>query len=71
MKTIKIHTPFVTLGQLLKITNTVTSGGESKHYLKNNTVLVDGEREVRRGRKIYPHNKVSLAGEWIGVSSEA
>ena len=29
------------------------SGGEAKWFLAENTVLVDGEFESRRGRKLY------------------
>lgn len=53
MEQIAITTEYITLGQLLKITNVISSGGEAKWFLAENTVLVDGEFELRRGRKLY------------------
>lgn len=43
MEQIAITTEYITLGQLLKITNVISSGGEAKWFLAENTVLVDGE----------------------------
>jgi ribosome-associated protein len=42
----------VTLGQLLKLTGVISSGGEAKLFLANSPVLVNGQPEQRRGRKI-------------------
>lgn len=53
MENISINTEYITLGQLLKMTNTISSGGEAKWFLAENTVLVDGILEPRRGRKLY------------------
>lgn len=53
MENIAITTEYITLGQLLKIANVISSGGEAKWFLAENTVLVDGELEDRRGRKLY------------------
>ena len=44
----------MTLGQMLKEATVIGSGGQAKWYLAENTVLVDGEPENRRGRKLYP-----------------
>ncbi len=53
MENISINTEYITLGQLLKMTNTISSGGEAKWFLAENTVLVEGILESRRGRKLY------------------
>ncbi len=42
----------VTLGKLLKLTGTIGSGGEAKLYLTDIPVLVNGQPEQRRGRKL-------------------
>ena len=60
MERVEIYTEFITLGQLLKITNTVESGGEVKVYLSMNKVYVNGELDVRRGRKLYKGDRISL-----------
>lgn len=54
MNDIKINTEYITLGQLLKISNTISSGGMAKFYLSENKVFVNDELENRRGRKLYP-----------------
>ncbi|KLD59699.1 hypothetical protein WP50_16220 [Lactiplantibacillus plantarum] len=40
---IDIKTPYMTLGQLLKETAIIGSGGQAKWFLKETTVLVNGE----------------------------
>ncbi len=59
-KTVQIYTEFVTLGQFLKIIDKINSGGEAKVFLQEYPVLVDGERETRRGRKLYAGMCVTL-----------
>jgi ribosome-associated protein len=60
LKEVMLHTEFITLGQLLKIVGEVNSGGEVKEYLREETPLVNGERENRRGRKLRPGDVVVL-----------
>ena len=43
----------ITLNVLLKITGLIQTGGEAKWYLNENDVYVNGEKENRRGRKLY------------------
>ena len=44
---------YITLGVLLKIAGIIDTGGQAKFFLSENTVLVNGEEENRRGRKLY------------------
>ena len=44
---------FITLNVLLKITDLIPTGGMAKFFLAENDVFVNGERENRRGRKLY------------------
>lgn len=60
MENVKIKGEFITLQQLLKVESIISSGGEIKYYLQENTVLVNGERETRRGRKLYPGDVVKV-----------
>ena len=60
MKEISIDTEFVTLGQLLKLTDAISSGGQAKWFLAENDVYVNGEVENRRGRKIYDGDVVNI-----------
>ena len=54
---LKKDEPFITLGILLKITGLIDTGGQAKYFLSENKVLVNGEEDNRRGRKLY-HNDV-------------
>ena len=46
------------LDQFLKWKNLVSSGGEAKVYIKSGKVKVNGEIELRRGRKLISGDKV-------------
>ncbi len=60
MKIIKIHSEYIELQQLLKMTSLIQTGGEAKFFLANNLVIVNGENENRRGKKLYPGDKVEI-----------
>lgn len=57
---VAIHTPFITLDQSLKWAGVVDTGGEAKAIIATGEVLVNGEIETRRGRKLHPGDKVTL-----------
>lgn len=52
----------ITLGQLLKFADIVSSGGEVKSFLRNNRILVNGEEENRRGRKLREGDIIDIEG---------
>ena len=52
MKEIQLDSEFITLGQLLKMTDAISSGGMAKWFLSENEVYVNGEVDQRRGRKL-------------------
>jgi ribosome-associated protein len=43
----------IRLDQFLKFAELVGSGGQAKHIIQGGEVLVNGEVETRRGRKLY------------------
>ena len=51
---------FITLQALLQITDFIQTGGMAKMFLAENEVLVNGELENRRGRKLFPGDKVKI-----------
>ena len=53
--------PYITLGIVLKLGKIISTGGEAKIFLSENEVLVNGEKENRRGRKLYSEDKVEVA----------
>lgn len=55
-----IEGKFITLNQLLKLTNLFDSGGFIKTYINEEGVYVNGELEHRRGRKLYNQDTVTL-----------
>lgn len=63
MKKINIKEEYIKLEQLLKIANIVSSGGEAKYFLLNNKVLINGEVDQRRGRKLYKNDEVTILNE--------
>lgn len=60
---IKITTEYITLGQLLKLTNYIQSGGEAKFAVKQFSIQVNGEKENRRGRKLYREDTIVIEGD--------
>ena len=60
MEIVEIDREFITLGQLLKYENIIESGGMVKLFLVDYKVLVNGEQEQRRGRKLYPGDKIQI-----------
>ncbi|MBI1334346.1 MAG: S4 domain-containing protein YaaA [Armatimonadetes bacterium] len=60
MKTVEIWSEYITLGQLLKLTDYISNGAEAKEYLANHSPLINGEPDNRRGRKIRPGDIVTF-----------
>ena len=60
MNDLNIDTEFITLGQLLKMTNAISSGGMAKWYLEEHVVYVNGEEEQRRGKKLRHDDVIKL-----------
>ena len=50
----------MTLGQALKASNVVGSGGEAKVLIQGGEVRVNGELETRRGRKLEKSDVVAV-----------
>ncbi len=59
--------PTITLGQALKASDLVGSGGEAKVLVQAGEVLVNGEVETRRGRKLVPGDVVEVGDERLEV----
>ena len=59
---------YITLQQFLKLKDIVSSGCEAKFFIAENEILVNGETEKRRGRKLYPGDNVSVNGRKYEIS---
>jgi ribosome-associated protein len=69
--TFGITTDYIKLDSFLKGVNVVGSGGEAKIIIAEGQVRVNGETELRRGRKLYPGDRVALGGHEFTVDREA
>lgn len=71
-KQIEISTEYITLGQLIKLANIFESGGMVKAFLQDEGAIVNGSREHRRGRKLYPNDVVEIegAGSFIVIQKD-
>ena len=52
----------MTLGQALKASGLVGTGGEAKVLIQFEEVRVNGETETRRGRKLQPGDVIEIEG---------
>jgi ribosome-associated protein len=56
-----------TLGQALKAADLVGSGGEAKVLIQAGEVIVNGEVETRRGRKLEEGDVVEVGDERLEI----
>ena len=63
MNQIKIKDDYIKLGQALKLAGMVGSGVEAKIVIQDGQVLVNGEVEIQRGKKLHPGDIFSFNGE--------
>ena len=64
---IKLKDEFIKLGQALKAAGLVDSGVVAKIVIQDGEVLVNGEVETRRGKKLYCGEVVSFDGQEIHI----
>ena len=57
---IKIDTDYITLGQFLKFSNVIESGSLAKSFLLEHKILVNNEKENRRGRKLKENDLIDI-----------
>jgi ribosome-associated protein len=62
MTIVPFHGEYVTLGQFLKITDIISSGGQAKSFLADADITINGQQDNRRGRKLYAGDTVRVAG---------
>lgn len=63
----KISTEFIRLEQFLKLCSIASTGGQAKQMILDGQVKVNGETELRRGRKLYPGDTVTAEGKNLSV----
>ncbi len=67
MKKLKLKDEYIKLGQALKAAGLADSGAEAKEFIKEGLVKVNGEVDLRRGRKLYPGDIAEFNGDIIKI----
>lgn len=70
-KAIQITDDYIKLGQAMKLAGLVSSGIEAKIVITEGEVTVNGEVEIRRGKKLYPQDVFSYQGQDVTVIGES
>ena len=60
----------IKLDQFLKLASIVQTGGEAKHLILSGQVVVNGQIETRRGRKLYEGDIVLIGEDELVVQVE-
>lgn len=63
MRQIIINTEYIKLGALLKLADIAESGVHAKIMILNGEVMVNGEIDTRRGRKVKDQDVVLVEGQ--------
>ena len=61
--TIKIHTEFIKLQDLLKFAGAVETGGDAKLIIQEGRISVNGAICTMRGKKMRPGDSCCIDGE--------
>ncbi|HEY5287808.1 MAG TPA: RNA-binding S4 domain-containing protein [Solirubrobacteraceae bacterium] len=66
---VQIRDETIRLGQLLKLVGAIDSGSEAKSFLELESVLVNGERETRRGRQLRRGDTIRVGEQQMKVAN--
>lgn len=61
---------FIELDKFLKLAAIASTGGEAKQLIQSGAVLVNGQPETRRGRKLRAGDEVEYLGELYPIESD-
>jgi ribosome-associated protein len=64
---VEISGESIPLGAFLKLAGVIESGGDAKQRISGGEVSVNGETEVRRGRKLQRGDVVVLGNEELHI----
>lgn len=72
MQNVQISSEYIKLDQFLKLADCISTGGMAKALIQDGAIKVNGEAELRRGRKLYNGDIVAVedAGTFQVVRSE-
>ncbi len=69
MEEVKIKDEFIKLGQALKLAGLVESGVEAKIVIQDGQVLVNGQVETQRGKKLVDGDEVTFEGQSFKIKA--
>ena len=69
MEEVKIKDEFIKLGQALKLAGLVESGVEAKIVIQDGQVLVNGQVETQRGKKLVDGEEVTFEGQSFKIKA--
>ena len=67
MEVIHLRDDYIKLGQALKAAGLVESGVDAKLMIQDGQVKVNGQVDLRRGKKLVAGDIVEFAGETIKI----
>ena len=67
MLELKIESEYIKLDQFLKLADIASTGGHAQYLIQEGVVKVNGEVEMRRGKKLVPGDIVEVEGNQIKV----
>lgn len=67
IEAISIRDDFIKLGQAMKLAGFAESGVDAKFLIEEGKVLVNGEVDFRRGRKLYKGDNFTFKGQTVTV----
>lgn len=67
METIKLRDEYIKLGQALKAAGLVGSGVDAKHVIEDGLVMVNGQTEYQRGKKLRANDVVTFEDNTIRI----
>ncbi len=70
MEKITIRDEFIKLGQAMKLAGLIDSGVEAKEVIQGGQVQVNGETDLRRGRKLVPGDTFTYKGKTVQVTGK-
>lgn len=68
MENVTIRDEFIKLGQVLKLTGIAENGVIAKELIVDGKVRVNGEVDLRRGRKLYAGDVVDCQGRQFKIT---
>ena len=68
METIKIRDEYFKLGQAMKLAGLAEEGSEAKQMILNGEVEVNGQTEIRRGKKLFDGDTFTFQGKTVKVT---